>query len=369
VWLPALAIGAFQVIGSFGAAHGQPDRKPIDAVAVLLVLVGPAGLTLRDRWPLVSIVLAVAAADVYIGLGYPFGPVFVSIAFALFTAIRQGRRRGAVVIAAVGFASYVLAVRLDTERVKTPGLVHLSLVAGWLVVVLAVSEVVHVRWEQRIERRRAHAEEQRRRVGEQRMLLAQELHDVLAHHISLINVQASVALHLLDEQPDRARPALTHIKEASRDALHELRTALDLLRGEDADAPRAPAPRLADLPALVAGVRAGGLDVRLDEGERPTSMLPAVELATYRIVQEALTNVTRHARARRVDVRIRYDDGVRIDVVDDGVGTQVAGSSAGSGNGIRGMCERAVSLGGTLVAGPRPGGGFHVTAHLPRKSE
>ena len=149
---------------------------------------------------------------------------------------------------------------------------------------------------------------------------------MLAHNISLINVQASVALHLLDDNPDQARPALTTIKDASRDALRELRNALDVLRrgSEAAEAPRSPAPRLADLDQLVDSVRAGGLDVRL-EANGPMPPLPAaVELAAYRIVQEALTNVTRHARAQVVTVRLGYADGVTIDVTDNGVGGPAA---------------------------------------------
>jgi signal transduction histidine kinase len=191
-------------------------------------------------------------------------------------------------------------------------------------------------------------------------MLAQELHDVLAHNISLINVQASVALHLIDEQPDQAKPALTNIKEASREALHELRTALDVLRrGEDA--PRSPAPRLAELESLVAGHRSGGLDVRLDHQDPVPPLPAAVELAAFRIVQEALTNISRHARARTATVRIGYDDGVDIEVIDDGVGGAMT-----PGNGIGGMRQRATALGGTVQAGPQPGGGgFRVAAHLP----
>src|SRR5205085_11765509 len=189
----------------------------------------------------------------------------------------------------------------------------------------------------------------------------QNRHGVLAHHTSPLNVPASVALHRLDDDPDQARPALASIKEVSKAALQELRRALDLLRrGEDEGAPRSPTPRLADLESLVAGVRAGGLDVRLEESGPPTPLPAPVESAAYRIVQEALTNVTRHAHARTVIVRLGYVDGVTIEVTDDG-----RGGLAGPGNGIRGMKERAAALGGTVDAGPSPEGGFRVTAHLP----
>ncbi len=357
VWAGALLIALFQVVGSFGASDNQPDRRTIDGVAVVLLVLGPAALAWRDRWPIAAAVVAVAAADVSIALGYPYGPIFLSVVVALFAGVQAGRRRATWLVAAAGYVGFVAAALVGGDEGAST--VHLSLVAGWLAVVLAVSEVVRVRRDQAVARERAAHEERQRLIGDQRLLLAQELHDVLAHNMSLINVQASVALHLIDEQPEQARPALTTIKQASRDALRELRTALDVLRrGEEA--PRAPAPRLADVDALVARVRAGGVDVRL-EHDGPKAELPSpVELAVYRIVQEALTNVTRHASAHAVTVRIGYDDGVTVEVTDDGTG-----GVAEPGNGILGMRERAAALGGTLEAGPSPGGGFRVAAHLP----
>jgi signal transduction histidine kinase len=364
VWLSALGIAILQVAGSFGAAHNQPDRRAIDAVALLLVLLGPAALALRDRFPRAAVVAAVGAADVYIGLGYPYGPIFVSVVVAIFHAVQVGHRRWAWALAAAGYCGYVVASLVDPRAGSGPGAAHLALVAGWPAVVLAVSEVARIRRDQVAERERAEHEEKQRRTSDQRLRLAQDLHDVLAHNISLINVQASVALHLIDEQPDQARPALPTSQEASRDALHELRTALDLLR-RGGEAARAPAPRLADLETLVAGVRAGGLEVSLERDDRDGSAAPlpaAVELAAYRIVQEALTNVTRHAHAHAVTVRLAYEDGVTVEVADDGIGGPVD-----AGNGIAGMRERAAALGGTMEAGPNPGGGFRVAAHLPSR--
>ena len=358
MWAAALAVGLFQVVGSFGASHNAGDRKAIDGVALVLVLLGPAALAVRDRWPLVAVAVAMAAVDVYIGMGYVYGPIFLSVVVALFSAVQAGQRRSTWLAAAAGYGSYLVATVVDPKPGPAPAIVHMALVAGWLAVVLAVAELVRTRRERAAELARAEEDEERRRVGEQRLRMAQELHDVLAHNISLINVQAGVALHLIDEQPEQARTALANIKEASRDALHELRTALDVLR--HGDAPRAPAPRLADLDTLIAGVRAGGLDVRIERHGAPEPLPSAVELAAYRIVQEALTNVTRHARARAVTVRLGYGDGVTVEVVDDGVG-----GPAGPGNGIAGMRERAAALGGTVEARSRPGGGFGVVAHLP----
>ncbi len=242
VWGSALAVGLFQVVGTFGASSDAPDRKAIDALALVLVLLGPAALAVRDRWPLGAVAVAMAAAAVYIGMGYAYGPIFLSIVVALFSAVQAGHRRPAWLLAAVGYGGYLVATVVDPKPGPTPATVHMALVAGWLVVVLAVSELVRTRRERAAEQARAAEDEERRRVGEQRLRMAQELHDVLAHNISLINVQAGVALHLIDEQPEQARTALANIKEASRDALHELRTALDVLRHGDA-------PRLTGPPA------------------------------------------------------------------------------------------------------------------------
>ncbi|HEX3623050.1 MAG TPA: sensor histidine kinase [Acidimicrobiales bacterium] len=371
IWVSAIGIAVFQVVGSFGAAANQPTRRGVDAFALVLVLLGPAALAVRDRFPSVAVGAAVVAADVYVGVGYPYGPIFLSVVVALFAGVAAGRRRETWLLAGVGFVGFIAASAVDPRASEGVGAVHLALVAGWLVVVLAISEVVRVRRDRAAEAERARREERQRRIGDQRLRLAQDLHDVLAHNISLINVQASVALHLLDEQPDEARPALTTIKEASRDALHELRTALDLLRRGD-DAPLAPAPGLADLPALVDGVRAGGLDVRFTPPTVSEGTIPAaVELVAYRIVQEALTNATRHARARVVTVGLGYSQGdaLTVEVTDDGIGGRDDAApgldDAVAGNGIAGMRERAAAVGGTVEAGPRRGGGFEVIARLP----
>jgi signal transduction histidine kinase len=361
VLLSALGVGIFQIAGTFGAAHEQTDRKPVDALAIALVMVGPIALALRDRRPFAAVAASMLAVDIYIGLGYPYGPVFVSVAVSLFAAVQTGQRKPVAILAAAGFVGYIIASSVDPKADDGWRLAHYALVAGWLAMLLAISELVRVRRAQATERQRIAQDDERRRVAEQRLLLAQELHDVLAHNISLINVQASVALHLIDDKPEQARPALLNIKVASHDALQELRTALDVLRRGEA-APRSPAPTLDDLDSLIAGVRASGLDVQTEVDGTVRPFPAAVELAAYRIVQEALTNITRHARARHVTVRLGYHDAVDIEVLDDGVG-----GAAQTGNGILGMRERAAALGGSVDAGPRRGGGFRVAAHLPER--
>jgi signal transduction histidine kinase len=351
-------VAILTVVGSFGAASGQTDRRDITLVAVVLLLIAAAALAVRDRWPIGTLVTTIAAACVYIASGYPFGPIFLPVVVALFSAVQAGRRKETWAVAAAGYAGLFAALQVD-ERTQEVGWLHWALVAGWLVVILAVSELVRMQREQAAARARATEEARRRRVGEQRLGLAQELHDVLAHHLSLINVQASVALHLLDERPEQARPALTAIKHASHESLQDLRRALDTLRRGD-DAPRTPAPGLADLDDLVDGVRASGLEVELARSGPLEALPTGLQLAAYRIVQEALTNVARHAQAQHVTVRVSCDEQLFAEVVDDGVG-----APAPPGNGIVGMGERAAALGGTVDAGPLPGGGFRVVARLP----
>jgi len=208
--------------------------------------------------------------------------------------------------------------------------------------------------------------DQRRRQGEERLRVARDLHDVIGHNISLINVQASMGLDLIDSQPEQARAALSAIKSASREALEELRTMLTTLRHDDDVAPRSPAPGLDRLPELIELTRAAGLSVEVEVAGKAPPLPGAVQLAAYRIIQESLTNVARHAGQARVTVRVTYDDTIMcVQIDDDGTAPSGGGSAIGTGSGITGMRERAAALGGELSAGFRHGGGFRVSAQLP----
>jgi signal transduction histidine kinase len=236
-------------------------------------------------------------------------------------------------------------------------------VATWVVAIMAVSELVRVRREQWARDRAERAQAARRRADEERLRIARELHDVLAHSISVINVQAGVGLALLDSDPEQARTALTTIKAASKEALGEVRQVLDTLRAPG-EAPRAPAPGLDRLPELVAQAASAGLRVEV-VGEAP-DLLPGTDLAAFRIVQEALTNVVRHSGSRHARVQVGQAEGaLRLWIDDDGPAT--GEDAGGSGNGLAGMRERAAALGGTIEAGPRADGGFRVLAVLPLK--
>jgi signal transduction histidine kinase len=216
--------------------------------------------------------------------------------------------------------------------------------------------------EREVAAREADAE---RRLGDERLRIAREVHDVVAHAMVAINVQAGVAAHLLDDDTDQAREALLQIKRTSGDALSDLRATLGILRDPDRAAPVGPAAGLEDLEGVAAQLRAAGVDVTLDVAV-PGPIPTPVHSASYRIVQEALTNVLRHADARTVRVVARADEDMLTLVVEnDGGGASGSAASDGAGAGVRGMRERAEALGGMLSAGPSGEHGWRVEAALP----
>jgi signal transduction histidine kinase len=367
--VPALLVALIQVGATAAAGHNQPERSSLDALGFALLLAGPAALLVRRRWPEASLAVAFAAALAYWLTDYPRGPAgFPALIFALFNAILAGRRTFAWGTLAVGYLTFtVLPPLLGDEPWSLGDALGL---AAWLLVIGTVADILRIRRQRRAELAHIQAEEARRRASEERLLIARELHDVLAHNISLINVQAGVALHLLDERPDQARPALTAIKDASKEALGELRSVLDVLRRSDdgTAAPRAPTAGLGDVPGLVERTRTAGVDVALEVSGEARPVAAGVDLAAFRIVQEALTNVVRHAGTDGARVRLVYgDDQLTVQVDDEGVGAS-APPHEGSGRGIAGMRERVQALSGTFEAGPRPGRGFRVRARFPIES-
>jgi len=361
-------VGVIQLGLTTLAGRGQPEREPLDLLAYLLLAVGPVALLWRRRSPALVLGVVMAACVVYFALGYPYGPAWLSLVVAIWTAVPAGARRAAWATALLGLAAYfALAVLLG--RVDPATVPEIAAHLGWLLLVLVVAEVAMAGRQRRLAAERTRAEEARRRAGEERMRIARELHDVLAHNISLINVQAGVALHLMDEQPGQSRSALAAIKQASNDALGELRSVLDVLRQGDEAPPRAPASGLAQLDSLVAGAEATGLNVRARVEGTPRPLPAGTDLAAFRIVQESLTNVTRHAGPATTTVLLAYGEkDLTIQVDDDGRGVEppsVAGIPLRPGRGLAGMRERVAALGGELTTGPRPGGGFRVQARLP----
>lgn len=362
----ALGIGlaALFVVGTYFASHTErAPHRPFDVWAIALVVLAALAVGFRRRAPVAVLLVVFAVTLGYFVLGYANGPIWIALIVAYFTAILAGHRLVTAIVAVTGFAIFPWLDYLLRER-PAPSWVGLAGLAAWLLVVFGVAEGVRIRRERTAEAIRMREEEALRRAGEERLRIAQELHDALGHHLSLINVQAGVALHLNAEMPDEIRRSLSAIKEASKEGLSELRSVLEILRQDDERAPRSPTSTLGRVEDLVAQARSAGLDVRLTVhgDERPLPF--GVDVAAYRIVQEALTNVTRHAGRASATVRIAY--GARdlvVDVEDDGRGR--TDRVDGSGKGIVGMRERAAALGGDVDAGPRPGGGFRVHARLP----
>src|SRR3954452_14257613 len=216
---------------------------------------------------------------------------------------------------------------------------------------------------------RDQAEKQKLAIAEERARIAREMHDVVAHNVSVMVVQASAARRMIDHDPDRAREALASVEQTGREALAEMRRMLDVLRVEDERAALAPQPSIDELEALIDLAREAGLQVELEvEGER-RRVSSGVDLSAFRIVQEALSNTIKHAAAANARVRLRFgDDEVEVDVVDDGHGVRQRDQN-GKGHGLVGMRERVAMLGGRLEAGYRANGGFEVRATLPLKTE
>ena len=378
----AVAVGAIQLAVTAGpvahrmsAAHsacwwGSCASTRLDAGAYVLLAVGPLALVARRAFPRAVLAIVFVATTVYAILGYPAGPVFVSLIVAYATVVFAGDRWAGRATVAAGWAAFLwLPAAFGTGR--TPGLTQAAGVAAWLLVLSFGAEMLRGRRDRLGAQRRTREEEGLRRAEEERLRIARELHDVLAHNISLINVQSGVALHLLQERPEQARTALSVINEASAEALREMRSVLGVLRRVDEQAPRAPTAGLERLDELVERAAAAGVTVELSTAGHPRALATSVDLAAYRIVQESLTNVARHAGGGRAIVSLDYGpDALAIVIQDDGarvpVNAAIAGHGEGSGNGIAGMRERAAALGGRLEAGPRSdGGGFGVRAWLP----
>lgn len=370
--LAAAAVGVVSAVGSVGAArHGNPAH-PLDAAAFALLVVGSAALLWRRIAPVTVLAVTLAAALAYLLRGYGIGPVFLPVVVAFLTAAPRLPRWPMYALPPIGYVLFLWGVPWATGREYPPVSAAVG-VAAWLLTLVAVAEVIRQRREairarrQRARERARVAEEERlRRASEERLDIARELHDVLAHSLSMINVQSGVALELLDSRPEQAGVALASIKEASRDALVQVHAMLQSLRRGAESPPLTPPPSITDLDRLVARARDAGIEVATTVSGDSRPLPTAADLAAARIVQESLTNVARHSTQTAARVSVRYRSGaVEVQVDDDGPAGAPQGSGAGGGSGIAGMTERARALGGTLAAGPRPDGGFRVLARIP----
>jgi signal transduction histidine kinase len=370
----ALALAAAGLSTAFFVVHPADSGLPRGTFVLGcgLVLLHTLPLAARRQFPLAVLATSVASGLAFVALGLPPDILWVAIPVAVYSVAAYGDRwvsLAGLVVAELGS----VANQLTPGRFQAPTVVSnaLFIAAAWLLGhFVGVRRLYVLQLEDRTaELEQAREELARRAVTEERLRLARELHDVVAHAMSVIAVQSGVGAHVADTQPKEAARALGAIEATSRAALEELRRLLGVLR--QADEPRgdlAPVPGLADLEGLLAEVTKAGLAVKLQvNGTRPP--LPAgVDLSAYRIVQEALTNVVKHAGSARAQVVVGYgDQDVTVEIIDDGRGavTSVSDGRAGTGHGLIGMRERVAAFGGELEVGPRAGGGFRVAARLP----
>ncbi|SCG69957.1 Signal transduction histidine kinase [Micromonospora echinaurantiaca] len=351
--LLALALLVFGLLATPLAGANQPGSVPVDAGCRALLTVAALALVARRLAPLATLAVVTVATSAYLVLGYPYGPVLLAFLVAVYTAaVRLPVRRAGV---AVGSALAVLLVHAFWSRGPEPGWFGILPASAWVVVPFALGVAVRVNRESAA---RGRAEAARRQADEERLRIAQEVHDVVGHGLAAISMQAEVALHLLGKRPEQAEIALTAISRTSREALDELRVTLGAVRRGGG---REPVPGLARLDALRERLADAGLAVTLRVTGEPRELPGAVDLAAYRVVQEALTNVLRHAGVAEAEATVGYGgDALTVEVLDRGVG-----GGGGVGHGLAGMRERVTALGGELAAGPRPDGGFRVAARLP----
>jgi signal transduction histidine kinase len=293
--LLAVLLGSFVTLVTVVASHNQPARRPFDIGTVVLIWAAAGALVARRRHPVAVLEVVFGATLVYFVVGYANGPIWLALIVAYVTAVLRGHRLAAAITAVMGFAVFPWLDYLIRDG-QAPTVAALAGLAAWLLVLLGGAEIVRYRRERAAEAIRMREQEALRRASEERLRIARELHDALGHHLSLINVQSGVALHLHEDLPEQARSSLSAIKEA----LIELRSVLEILREQDERAPRSPTSTLARLDDLVAQASAAGIEVRT-EVEGAARPLPfGVDVAAYRIVQRRsrTSPVTRRVQRR-----------------------------------------------------------------------
>lgn len=369
--IDVVAVTVLFVVGivEMRAAGDDIFFRSVDGWAVLLVALQTFPAALRRVAPVPALAVCVVAQATALFVGYPPTNAILAIPLALYTVASVSSRR---VTAAITVGS--VALFIPWELTDAPGTTQLVLLTGVMFGAAALAgdgskarrlyaAAVEERARQDVERREA---EMREAVVEERARIARELHDAVGHTVNVLVVHAGAGRVAARQDPERAAQALGEIESIGRAALTDIDRLLGLLRA-DGDAVRQPTQGLGDVPALVERIRTTGVDVDLTA----PSVLPRIPVATgaaaYRIVQEALTNVIKHAGPAKVQVLVEVDGELHVSVEDDGRGA-AAGRKPDSGRigrGLIGMRERATLLGGELTAGPRPGGGYRVAARLP----
>jgi signal transduction histidine kinase len=376
-WIADLLLAFVATVLAVGGLLGPALRQnaAIPWYAVLFAILSSAPVIARRRQPFLVLGLVEAGEALYLATAPLYaGKIALGLAVALYTVVTRSDRHTSLLIAGSITAINALALLIGVPFGRTDvagdlfGTTVLT-IASW-----SVGENIRTRraylaqLEERARRLEAEREENAQRaVRDERTRIARELHDVVAHHVSAIAVQAAAAAEIVERNPQRAREALGFIQETSRQALAEMRAMLNVLRSTDETAAaREPQPSLAQIERLVSQSRAAGLPVTLHVEGTVRPLPEALDLSAYRIVQEALTNSLKHAGPAHASVLVRYmDDTLELDISDDGQGLHGQADGVGEGRGLIGMRERVALFGGELVAGALPGHGFRVQARLP----
>lgn len=372
----AVATLALALLGTTSTTVDATHPTSLNLLAYVLTVIGFGSLAVRTRAPLLTMALSLTSAALYSAIGYPENGLPIAAMIALYTVAARTPRKQSLIAAGIVVVVLVWLTVIGAQGLDAAGMVTNLAVFG---IAYASGRYVQVRraYTEQLELRAAEADESRRRdaeraVAEERLRIARELHDVVAHAMSVVAVQSGIAAHVLDQQPDEARTMLDTINTTSREALDEMRRLLGVLRaeGDGPAADLAPAPSLGDLGSLVSSLEGTGITVKVTVEGDPVALPSGLDLAAFRITQEALTNVVKHAGPARAEVRIRYgSDDIEIEITDDGRGAGSELGSIGGGHGLVGMRERVELYGGSLSTGPRPGSGYRVTARLPYRAK
>jgi signal transduction histidine kinase len=354
--LVALVAAIGLVVTTFLDKTSTVDRE-VDALAMILVAGAALPLIVRRRRPLITLAAATACVTAYLIIGYPYGPILLSFLVAVYTVATYLPLRQSA--PAVFAALLVLLSHVLTHEAALGGVTGLIPGSAWAVIPFAIGVTVR---QTREATARARAEALREQVYDERLRIAQEVHDVVGHGLAAIKMQADIALHLLAKKPDQAEVALTAISRTSTDALAELRATLAVVRREEQKEIRTENAGLDRLEDLRQRMGEAGVEVSLHTNGSPNGIPAAVGLAGYRVVQESLTNVLRHSAARVASVDVGYEtDAVLITVSNPAASASIREG----GSGIPGMRNRVTSLGGDFTAGPTSDGRFEVRARIP----
>ncbi|GGK75690.1 sensor histidine kinase [Streptomyces flaveus] len=363
----------FAVLGSTLSipAHDRPEQL---TPAVLLAAVSCVALLWHRSHPRTVVIVTTVCATTAGGLGYMLNPLLMAPVMAAIYWLAALTDRRTVRVYLLVIVVLLMLTAAVSDRADYPLVLQTLAPTIWVLLPTATGVSTRLRraYLDAVQARADHAErsreeEARLRVAEERMRIARELHDVVAHHMALANAQAGTAAHLARSHPDQVQKILDDLAGTTSSALRELKATVGLLRqANDSDASLEPAPGLARLPELTAACQTAGIKVTVTTEGTPQPLSPGVDLTAFRIVQEALTNVAKHASAKAAYVQLAYvRDRLTLTVTDNGTATAPAAPAAGRGFGLVGMRERAQSVGGDLQAGHRPQGGFEVTTTLP----